>query len=162
MMKKVILAVFVAFIALGIYGCTDREPIVNGEDATLEITTDADPIVNRFPGLPENPTAFEWTSRDSDDLGLKTTWLYAYVFYEPGVLEESFSALNNADIDEATFADEFYFVPENLSDDNTGWKQIVPASSADLQEGIDESQQWIIQVFVNYEKNVLYIHAARD
>ncbi len=75
---RILAALAIAGVLLAVVVLTARG--AKGEEAVMTSTETA-PIYNHFPDLPET-TQIKWCSKSSGGIGLVTTKLYIYAFYD--------------------------------------------------------------------------------
>lgn len=121
----------------------------------IQVRTDIEPIYNHFPDLPET-SQIQWCSKSSDGIGLTTTYLYIFAFYDNDIsneLQDMVIKDNNEEI-------EVYFVPDGV-DANQKWKHVEDAGFA-FQKDIKNTQKMWTTVSINEAGTILYIEAVGD
>lgn len=128
---------------------------MNNKD--IQIRTEEEPIYNHFPSLPK-AKELKWCSKPSEGIGLATTKIYIYAFYDEDVelilLTEDKKEILQSDISP-------YFLPENLIGKNITWFK-VKDSFFFFQNGIADYNKMTTDVYFSKEFNVIYIEAIGD
>lgn len=123
----------------------------------IQIRTETEPIYNHFPDLPET-SKIQWCSQSSGGIGLTTTTLYFFAFYDrdvSGELQEMKIADQGEDI-------ELYFIPDGINEDEK-WRRVESAGNAfPLQTGVRESAGFYAEVYINGAGTILYVEAIGD
>lgn len=118
----------------------------------IQIHTETEPIYNHFPDLPET-SEIQWCSRSSEGVGLTTTTVYFFAFYDHDVSNElQGMVIQNQDEDVA-----LYFVPAGINE-NEKWRHVENARIA-FQTSIKITQKMQTNVYINESGTILYIEA---
>lgn len=123
----------------------------------IQIRTDTEPIYNHFPDLPET-SEIQWCSQSSGGIGLTTTTLYFFAFYDrdvSGELQEMIIGGQGQDI-------ELHFIPEGISEDEKWRRAESPGNSFPLQTGVRESARLYASVYINEAGTIIYVEAIGD
>lgn len=127
----------------------------------IQIRTDTEPIYNHFPDLPE-ALEIQWCSQSSRGIGLTTTRLYFFAFYDHDVSSELLGAIQEMTIEDQGESRELYFVPENI-DENEKWRKIQsPGDVFLLQTGVRESARFYVDIYMNDTGTILYVEGVGD
>lgn len=149
----VILAAGAAFlvIVVGIFLAS----IVIKTEEPIQVRTDIEPIYNHFPNLPET-SEIQWCSKSSDGIGLTTTYIYIFAFYDDDISDE----LQDMIIKDENEEIELYFVPDGMDADQK-WRHIENTGFA-FQKDCKSTQKMWTTVSINEEGTILYIEAVGD
>jgi len=123
----------------------------------IPIRTEEEPIYNHFPSLPE-AREIQWCSESSDGMGLVTTRLYIYAFYNEDIEPLIFSD-NEKEVLETEILP--YFLPEKLIGKDITWFK-VKDSFFYFQNGIADHNKMATDVYFSKEWNVIYVEATGD
>lgn len=150
MLKKVTIPIL-AILIIGIILFT----VTKGKETDeKQIRTDVKPIYNHFPDLPATEH-IQWCSQTSGGIGLTTVWIYVFAFYDHDMSAEfSEEGILNEKPD-------FYFLPENLAENNSKWRKLENMGAA-FQSGIKDSKKMYTSVYLNEAGNVIYMEAVGD
>lgn len=153
MLKKVAISILGIMIILTI-GIVLFDVTKGKETEKKQIRTEVEPIYHHFPDLPATET-IQWCSRTSGGIGLTTVWLYVFAFYEDDI-SAGFG-------EEGIFSEktDFYFLPENLAENNSKWRKLENMGDA-FQSGIKDSKKMRTSVYVNEAGNIIYMEAVGD
>lgn len=150
MLKKILISIM-GILIIGIVLFT----VTKGKETDeKQIRTDVEPIYNHFPDMPATEN-MQWCSRTSSGIGLTTVWVYVFAFYDYDVSAE-FS--EEGILSEKT---DFYFLPENLAEDNSKWRKLEDMGAA-FQSGIKASEKMCTSVYLNEAGNIIYMEAVGD
>lgn len=138
--------VFFAAAFLAALGAKGKESIRTGIETA--------PIYNHFPDLPET-SEIQWCSKSSGGIGLTTTTLYIFAFYDHDVCRE----LQEMGVKDESEEIELYFVPDEVAGQK--WRGVENADFA-FQTGIRNTQKMNTTVYVSEAGTVLYIEAIGD
>ena len=127
---------------------------INTEEP-IQVRTDTEPIYNHFSDLPET-SKIQWCSKSSDGIGLTTTYIYIFAFYDEDISNE----LQDMTIKDENEDIELYFVPDGM-DANQKWKHVEDAGFA-FQKDIKSTQKMWTTVSINEAGTILYIEAVGD
>lgn len=119
-----------------------------------KIRTDTGPVYNHFPDFPA-AESIQWCSETSKGIGLTTVRIYVFAFFDSNV-SERFGEWENLNK-----IPDFYFLPDNLIEDNTGWRKLACMEFA-FQSGIKDSEKMVTSVYLNETGNVIYMEAVGD
>lgn len=123
----------------------------------IQVRTETEPIYNHFPDLPET-SAIQWCSQSSGGIGLTSTTLYLFAFYNRDVSGE----LQEMRIESQGENIELYFVPDGVNGDEK-WRRVESAGNAfPLQTGVRESARLYADVYINEAGTILYVEAIGD
>lgn len=129
-----------------------RESIENNK-----IHTETEPIYNHFPDLP-GTSEIQWCSQSSGGIGLTTTTLCFFAFYDRDVSGE----LQEMNIESQGENIELYFVPDGINEDEK-WRRVESEGNAfPLQTGVRESARFYADVYINEAGTILYVEAVGD
>lgn len=117
--------------------------------------TETAPIYNHFPDLPET-SQMQWYSVTSEGIGLSTTKLYIFAFYDKDICEE----LQEMNFETEGADLEFDFAPDEV-DGNQKWRYADQVYFA-FQSGIADDRRMNTKVYINEEGTILYIEAISD
>ena len=123
-------------------------------EENILIRTESEPIYNLFPDLPET-SEIQWCSRSSGGIGLTTTRIYFFAFYDEDVSRElqEMKMENKEDI-------ELHFFPDGVSKDEK-WRYVENGWAA-FQTGIKDSEKMYTTVYINEAGTILYVEAIGD
>ena len=130
----VILAAGVTFlvIVVGIFLAS----IVIKTEEPIQVRTDIEPIYNHFPNLPET-SEIQWCSKSSDGIGLTTTYIYIFAFYDDDISDE----LQDMIIKDENEEIELYFVSDGIDADQN-WRHIENAGFAFQKDSKSTQKMW--------------------
>ena len=151
MMKEILITLLglmaAGMVLFAVIGAVRKEDI--------QIRTETGPIYNHFPDLPET-SQMQWCSRSSRGIGLVTTWVYIFAFYDQDIGGE----LQDMEIRGESEEIELYFVPDGISG-NEKWRMLENAEVA-FQTGIKDTRKMGTIVYINEAGTILYIEAVGD
>lgn len=124
-----------------------------GKDVVMT-STETDPIYNHFPSLLET-AQIKWCSKSSGGIGLVTTKLYIYAFYDTDIS----SKLHNMDFDSEAAPIESAYEPDEVKGQT--WRHAANAPFA-FQTGIKDTNKMYTEVYLNESGRILYIEAIGD
>ena len=149
----VILAVGITSLVI-VVGIFLASMVMNTKEP-IQVRTDIDPIYNHFPNLPET-SEIQWCSKSSDGIGLTTTYIYIFAFYDEDISNE----LQGMTIKDENEDIELYFIPDGM-DANQKWKHVEDAGFA-FQKDIKSTQKMWTTVSINEAGTILYLEAVGD
>ena len=135
-------AIWIFFAAVGVSAFVAESSRMN---ESMPIYTEAEPIYNHFPGLPET-SEIEWCSRASGGIGLTTVRIYFFAFYDHDVSGE----LGDVEIKSQSEDMEWGFTPDGIN------------ACAVMQRGIRDTQKMATTVYINDAGNILYVEAIGE
>ena len=124
-----------------------------GEEAVMTSTETA-PIYNHFPDLPET-TQIKWCSKSSGGIGLVTTKLYIYAFYDADLG----SQLQDMDFESEAAPIESAYESDEVKGQK--WRHAANAPFA-FQTGIKDMKRMYTEVYLSESGRILYIEAIGD
>ncbi len=124
-----------------------------GEEAVMTSTETA-PIYNHFPDLPET-TQIKWCSKSSGGIGLVTTKLYIYAFYDADLG----SQLQDMDFESEAAPIESAYESDEVKGQK--WRHAGNAPFA-FQRGIQDTNRMYTEVYLSESGRILYIEAIGD
>ncbi len=145
-------AIWIFFAAVGVSAFVAERSRMN---ESMPIYTEAEPIYNHLPGLPET-SEIEWCSRASGGIGLTTVRIYFFAFYDHDVSGE----LGDVEIKSQSEDMEWGFTPDGINGDES-WRRVENAGAA-LQTGIRDTQKMATTVYINDAGNILYVEAIGE
>ena len=123
----------------------------------IQIRTETEPIYNHFPDLPQT-SKLQWCSGSSGGIGLTTTTLYFFAFYDRDVSGE----LQEMNIGDQGEGIELYFVPDGINEDEK-WRRAESTGNVfPLQTGVRESARFYADVYINEAGTIIYVEAIGD
>lgn len=126
-----------------------------GRKEDVPIHTETEPIYNHFPDLPKT-SEMQWCSRASGGIGLTTTTVYLFAFYNDDISDE----LQEMKVKNESEDIELYFAPAGMNQEQK-WRYVENAKSA-FQSGIMSTQKMNTTVYINEAGTILYIEAIGD
>ncbi len=124
-----------------------------GKDSVMT-STETEPIYNHFPDLPKT-SEIKWCSQSSGGIGLVTTTLYIFSFYN----EDISDTLQGMTIDDKAATIELYYEPEEVRGQK--WRLVENAAFA-FQTGIKDTKKMYTNVYLNASGTILYVEAVGD
>lgn len=121
----------------------------------IQIHTETEPIYNHFPDLPET-SEMQWCSKSSEGIGLTTTTVYIFSFYNHDISNE----LQEMDIKNESEDIELHFTPDGINEEQK-WRRVENAKYA-FQTGIKDTSKMYTTVYINDAGTILYIEAIGD
>lgn len=163
-MKKFFIVLIILSALLAVGGILSAAILSAAERAktqesiqNIQVRTETEPIYNHFPDLPET-AEIQWCSRSSGGIGLTTTTLYFFAFYNRDVSGE----LQEMKIESQGENIELYFIPDGVNGDEK-WRRAESAGNAfPLQTGVRESARFYADVYINEAGTILYVEAIGD
>ena len=123
----------------------------------IQVRTETEPIYNHFPDLPQT-SEIQWYSQSSGGIGLTTTTLYFFAFYDHDISGE----LRGLDLGDRGEDIELPFVPDGVNEDEK-WRRVQSAgNSFPLQTDVRESARFYADVYINEAGTVLYVEGVGD
>lgn len=119
---------------------------------SVQIRTETEPIYNHFPDLPQT-SKIQWCSKSSGEIGLTTTTIYIFAFYDYDISSE----LQDMEIEPQSQNPELYFVPNEINMEQK-WRHVENANLA-FQSSIKITQLMNTTVYINESGTILYIEA---
>lgn len=138
-----------------------------GEKEDYRIRTDTEPVYHHFPDLPRTED-MEWCSTSSGGIGLVTTRLYLYCWYDHDIREElldlepgqEIGQIEQIERTEQTL-DVFYFIPERLIEQPQVWSKLDYGDFA-FQTGIKDGEKMNTMIYLSADGTVLCLEAVGD
>ena len=124
-----------------------------GEEAVMTSTETA-PIYNHFPDLPET-AQIKWCSKSSGGIGLVTTKLYIYAFYDTDLG----SQLQDMDFESEAAPIESTYEPDEVKGQK--WRHAGNAPFA-FQRGIQDTNRMYTEVYLSESGRIVYIEAIGE
>lgn len=124
-----------------------------GKDSVMTSTETA-PIFNHFPDVPKT-SQMQWCSRSSGGIGLVTTWVYVFAYYDHDISGELREMTVGDECDDI----EIYYVPDEAKGQK--WRRVENAEFA-FQTGIKDSRKKYTEVYLNEAGTILYFVAVGD
>lgn len=151
--KKISIVLFVLFAAAGVllYAAAGEHT----RKERIHVRTETEPICNHFPDLPKT-SEIQWCSRSSEGIGLTTTTVYIFAFYDRDISHE----LRELEIESKEEDVELYFTPAGMNT-NQKWRFAGNAEFA-FQTGVKSTQKMNTTVYVNDAGTILYMEAVGD
>lgn len=144
-----VLAVGVAcFVLVALFALGEK-----GKDSVMT-STETEPIYNHFPDLPKT-SEIKWCSQSSGGIGLVTTTLYIFAFYN----EDISDTLQGMTIDDKAGIIELYYEPEEVKGQK--WRLVENTAFA-FQAGIKDTKKMYTNVYLNASGTILYVEAVGD
>lgn len=144
-----VLAVGVAcFVLVALFALGEK-----GKDSVMT-STETEPIYNHFPDLPKT-SEIKWCSQSSGGIGLVTTTLYIFAFYN----EDISDTLQGMTIDDKAATIELYYEPEEVKGQK--WRLVENAAFA-FQTDLKDTQKMYTNVYLNASGTILYVEAVGD
>lgn len=135
-----------------------------GEKEDYRIRTDTEPIYHHFPDLPRTED-MEWCSTSSGGIGLVTTRLYLYCWYDHDIREELLDLEPGQEIGQIERTEQtldvFYFIPERLIEQPQVWSKLDHGDFA-FQTGIKDGEKMNTVIYLSADGTVLYLEAVGD
>ncbi|MCI9387411.1 MAG: hypothetical protein HFH77_13895 [Lachnospiraceae bacterium] len=122
--------------------------------ASVMTSTEAAPIYNHFPDFPET-SEMKWCSKSSGGVGLVTTTLYIFAFYDKDVS----SQLGEMEIEDEAAKIALYYAPDEVKGQK--WRHVKNAAFA-FQTGIKDTRKMCTEVYINEAGTILYVEAMGD
>ncbi|MEZ3477546.1 MAG: hypothetical protein K1W08_02930 [Lachnospiraceae bacterium] len=148
---RILAALAIAGVLLAVVVLTARG--AKGEEAVMTSTETA-PIYNHFPDLPET-TQIKWCSKSSGGIGLVTTKLYIYAFYDADLG----SQLQDMDFESEAAPIESAYESDEVKGQK--WRHAANAPFA-FQTGIKDMKRMYTEVYLSESGRILYIEAIGD
>jgi hypothetical protein len=124
-----------------------------GKDSVMT-STKTEPIYNHFPDLPET-SEIKWCSKSSGGIGLVTTTIYIFAFYDKDVTGE----LHEMTISKEAAELDMYYMPDEVKGQK--WRAVEDAPFA-FQTGIKDTRKMNTTVYSNELGTILYVKAIGD
>lgn len=153
-MKKISIVLFVLlslFVVGGVFLAVEGIRMKE----SIQVRIETEPIYNHFPDLPET-SKIQWCSRSSEGIGLTTTTIYIFAFYDHDISKD----LQEMEVRSTDEDIELYFTPDGINK-NQKWRYIENAKFA-FQTGIKSTQKMNTTIYINDEGTILYIEAIGD